>query len=396
MKNICIIQGAKELRPDWASMNKILTEFDWLVSHFKGDKKLFYLNENGELGEDLGEFYDFCNQETDVIFYGTLDFSPFLKQVLGNISILCRLIFPIFGDLITRLDRWTSYQNYLKDRRTHFICASHATVNQLDKLFINPSYSIIPYSIHEKWFEGLPPFKAKKKPSFIYFGRVNVSKGGIDLINLFSSSILKNYKLTIIGEINRFDDRVFGNYLNEALLEKKFNKLPENITYINWCHDDGVLINHIDNAHCFVSLSRFCDEDFGLAVAESIARNKDLILTNWGGYRDYADFTPHMIELDRAEYPYQVKYNDAVKTVLKYIKNFENHQGKKVKNSERYSRKNVLLAWEECINKGSFSKYEISPFYEEVASSAKFNDRRIFNDSSSKDLELFKKIYFDY
>nr|WP_290443409.1 glycosyltransferase family 4 protein [Sporolactobacillus kofuensis] len=114
-----------------------------------------------------------------------------------------------------------------------------------------------------------------EKQIVLYFGRLRIDKGVLNLIQAFTQALQKNNHLflVLIGSFTNDDDQL---HIMSAL-----DRLPSGtFSHLNYIPHDQ-LPNYLSEAD-MIALPSICNEAFGLTIAEAMALGKTVITTDSG------------------------------------------------------------------------------------------------------------------
>lgn len=225
----------------------------------------------------------------------------------------------LFGDFSLRAKEWFYCGEILKNKRVRFICASPRQVNLVRSFAKSPkkielSKVIFPIDGKQHKFSSSirtsERLKMQASPSemiFIYTGRLSQQKNIEKLIQLFTSKILKVYsnsRLLLVGSYDDIGSQMLGQ---KSPLGSTYNLIQSHYKKLTRDEQKRVVFLGDKNtkelhrlycaADCFISLSLYHDEDYGMSVAEAMAHGLPLILTDWGGYTEFASLSHKSILL---------------------------------------------------------------------------------------------------
>ncbi|MCC6278510.1 MAG: glycosyltransferase family 4 protein [Oligoflexia bacterium] len=131
---------------------------------------------------------------------------------------------------------------------------------------------------------------------FAYAGRISVQKNVLLLIKEFLKIRVKhnNVRLLIAGEFDQILSAHFGFRHNNGIYFELINEFLDSLS--SELKASIIFLGHLNRrdltrvykeTDCFVSLSTFHDEDFGMAPAEALCQGVPAILTNWAGYSGF-------------------------------------------------------------------------------------------------------------
>ena len=215
-----------------------------------------------------------------------------LDLLLRNCAPELKVYIPIYGDMTIEHEKWRKWDKTLRGKNIHFVAASPRSAEQIKTLVINPSVTVLPYPVADRFFEeqrsGALPH------SLVYAGRITPQKNVLELMHAF----LVTKEWGDVGQLHiagKFHDRGFhfhSRLVDQAEFERTFHKLVQDsqgsILYHGALSQDelALLFGKCRNV---VSLSTYHDEDYGLSVAQGMAMGCAPILSDWGGHGFFLD-----------------------------------------------------------------------------------------------------------
>lgn len=279
-----------------------------------------------------------------------IDHLPVPSSVLGHLSLhmqlskLPPLIFHIYGDFTYFASEWLFLNNELRDHQICFIVASDSQ-KRLVNFFLEDSKSSVHklcfpvneddyfYSLKER-NETREELKLGRDDFMIlYSGRISLQKNVDTLIRRFADEKAKNsnLKLYIAGA---FDDvgadflgySTFHGYMfhkMQLLLQSLNPEIKNDIHFLG--HQSKNNLRKLKaGADCFVSLSLYHDEDYGMSPAEALSTGLPSLLTDWGGYNSFANSNKwicDLVNVDITEFGLEIDTDEISNFFSKIIKN---------------------------------------------------------------------------
>lgn len=217
------------------------------------------------------------------------------------------LVIHVYGDFTFYLDRWIEAGKSLKRWKIHFLCASPKYL-RFFRQFVERdcTMSLCPFPVDTDAF----PFDAKVRAEtrrrlgiaadekvWIYSGRISIQKNVDRLLQEFSISLQSNSKqrLILLGEYDDIGLNFVGLRAPLGYTYQYFRKFTANLpvgAQKKILHLSENSAQEIHQAYlaadALCSFSLFHDEDFGMAPAEALCTGLPVVLTNWGGYSQFA------------------------------------------------------------------------------------------------------------
>jgi glycosyltransferase involved in cell wall biosynthesis len=217
-----------------------------------------------------------------------------IRIILSTGTTVHRWYIHLFGDFQRQASYIFQCIEALKDYPVGFICPSNA--------FLSLVSAFIPKEFLFKASFPLPDLFQKKMPltnksneilNLVYAGRINEQKN-LDIVIDFANELAKSIptKLTVIGDFFVNDFPVIGELPLVGKTYQQIKSLENDIVHFQPACSHEKLLEIYSNAHFFISLSTYHDEDFGLAPIEALVCGSKLILTRWGGYKDIIENFP--------------------------------------------------------------------------------------------------------
>lgn len=283
---LIVVRNSPSFNQAWKSMQLIDIEFDALLVKLSETYKIKYIY--------INELYQISSSDVKKM---SDDTSQIIYYVSGiNVREAINLLiekrpnathnFAIFGNILSNPRRLKEYVSLLKKQKIRFLYASETYKNFAQQFFIGVESAVLPFSINQKFSFGVD----NKKWDFIYAGRLNSAKGIFTLINLFSKPEFSQYRLALAGEIDDQSYPLCGLKTDTDAVKKLIENLPENIVYLGNLNQDELNLN-LKNSKCFLYLSTFTSEDFGYAPLQALYNGCDLILSHWGGLKQFQKYS---------------------------------------------------------------------------------------------------------
>ena len=299
---------------DWFSCRVILRNLLKAYEQHFGEENILrinYSNVDGVIQSDVQKLIDqkitrvvmLDHQPSPILFFKNL------KSLDGHeLSNEREYVFHIYGDFPLFLVDWYQTSEIIKGKKVKFVCASEKQKNYISKFFQGDDNIFtcpFPVDAEEFKFDSAKREIIRKQYNvlnddklFIYVGRLSYQKRIIDMIEQFIVAIKNEYiskgsKLMLVGPFDKLKLLYLGDFGIEGeyfrLMDKLVCEYPEykeNIIFTGKL-DHSDLCDYYNASDCFYSLSTYHDEDYGMAVAESICTGLPTILTDWAGYSSF-------------------------------------------------------------------------------------------------------------
>lgn len=299
------------IKSSYSLLNHDIQYFDY--DHLKGELHL----------ETLADQLKTFNPDR-IIF---IDHRPTPKQLLERLlkrNIEAPLIIHLYGDFSVYCNDWLEQEALLKNFKVQFITASQSQLKFVTQFLNKSSDQVkkVSFAVDHKTFNhsekditqfhtfyDLDPLMI----NFIYAGRITNQKNIIQLANIFKHQVLTKLpsaNLIIAGEIDDQGSPFHGDYIAAGTTQLQLeNCLGPNIKWIGSLSSEELAVAY-NASDCFISLSTFHDEDFGMAPLEAATTGLPLILTGWGGYNDFIKHVPHSRKIDILNSNHHFQFND--------------------------------------------------------------------------------------
>ena len=212
----------------------------------------------------------------------------------------------VFGDFPLYMEEWRKVFQNLESRQVRLITASYKQKKFVEK-FVQQDDIVevcpFPVNTNKFYFDSGLRDKTRKELGlkdeyvFLYTGRLTIQKNIVELIEEFTdfhekNLVPKNSKLYIVGAI----DTLGVPYLGITQLQGEYYRSLQKALQKSSVKDQIVLVGKVKNeklnsyynmADCFLSLSTYHDEDYGMSVAEAMCSGLPAILTDWAGYSSF-------------------------------------------------------------------------------------------------------------
>lgn len=229
-----------------------------------------------------------------------------------------KFIIHLFGDFVLDCLGWKSVENKLKFWPVHFFVASERQKKLVDSFFVAKKclVSVLPFPVDESIFntDQLEENRIKLRERLgigdgervlLYTGRVSYQKNVEMLIKVFASiEPLFEGKLHLL--IAGASDDLLMPYLGRHGLRGSFYAQFKNtldatkkskIKFLGQC-ETLELVELYQAADLFVSMSTHNDEDYGMSPAEALSCGLPSLLSNWGGYAAFKNYSDHVSLID--------------------------------------------------------------------------------------------------
>lgn len=278
--------------------------------------------------------------------------TPLLSLVADQIEQVptVPLVIPIFGDMTIETRLWTRLDHSFKGRVITFLGASTRQCQQLQRFIKGASIKRLPYPLPESWFAPLTE-QTYEKLKLVYSGRITQQKNVLELMLCFLKALQlrPEMELHIAGDFHDLGHHFHGIFHEPKFYELRFFDLVQKsqgkIVYHGFLSQTE-LKRLYESSEYFVSLSTYHDEDFGVSVAQGIACGMRAVLTDWGGYADFAELGVAQlckVEVDQDNVPRPVQ-SSVVKALLALPNN--------TTHTQRCANQNKLNSY---INQTSYS-----------------------------------------
>lgn len=309
---VAIVYSFKE--SEWFSCTLIIKNLLKAYENYFGKENIFFINYGRDGYVDAKDLLTLKEKKIKKILF--VDHKPtpsdFLKALKkfdgGQFQDEREYYIHVFGDFPLYLDEWRDVFPMLKKEKVKMICASEKQKNYLAHYFQSDEHLCVcpfPVDIEHFHFDDELKNKYRKKYGveeseyvYLFTGRIARQKRVTDLVTLFykglrTGQIQDNSQLLIVGPFDYLGSiyldliEQFGEYFRD--LDNVIQSEPElakNVKLIGQV-DHNELSALYNLADCYVSLSTYHDEDYGMSVAEALCTGLPAVLTNWGGYSSF-------------------------------------------------------------------------------------------------------------
>lgn len=333
-----------------------------------------------------------------------------------------KFLVHLFGDFVLDCLGWQAAFSALQNYPIHFIAASGRQKKLVDAFFNskNSLCSVLPFSVDESVFnvDNLVDnrkiyrqhFNAENDFIILYTGRISYQKNVDTIVKIFKSLesfSIRKMQLWIAGP---WDDiflpyaginGVAGSYYtqfssgfsSEQDLRVKFLgqlKAPE-------------LLKIYHAADLFISLSTYNDEDYGMSVAEALSTGLPCLLSDWGGFSSFAEYSKavELVKVELTGSGAKVNTEEARKKLMKHLLVDEGNLEKRAVNSkmalDHLSIESGAGNLEALLNEVTFSLVEsFTSAFEDMCLSFKKNPLSPFEGEDSQFTDLYGEIYENY
>ncbi len=292
MTRIAFIKGNKpDIWPLFARAKELWTDISDNIDSSDVDCRVFSFSQPIK-DEELQEFFKY---NAGSIFFLDNDFFPLeLIQLIKKRSPQMKMFITIFGNFNFEMEKWHQVFKEVENTHTRFLVATKAHMNLLSYFVKEESIEVLPYPIDTQIFRPLGSSRdSEENFKLVYAGRISKPKNIDILLKLVLKAnklLSKKIELTLIGSYpsEKAIEHLGTQYQTSDFRDKILKLIKQSNGYIKhfeFC-DHKKLIQFLQNADGFVSLSLNCNEEYGGAPREAFASGLRLLLTDWGGYKD--------------------------------------------------------------------------------------------------------------
>lgn len=431
MKKIALI--LKEELSAWKSCQTITSNLEKSYLKAFSNEEVIIL----KIGDGFNKYngfklaLDLKNKNIDLIVW--LDHKPnsaILLEALDTVfkevsySSKPKFIVHLYGDFVLDCLAWQRAFSSANSWPIHFFIAS-AKQKQLVESFFKfeaNSISVLPFPVNENnfYFKNSESDKKLFKNKYniasddlviLYTGRVSYQKN-IELLTKIFSSISKIYPqkihLLIAGE---WDDILqpysgkfgpLGSYYAQFQGTSK-SYLSNEIQFLGKLNSKE-LLDAYNGADLFVSFSTYNDEDYGMSPAEALSCGLPCLLSNWGGYTSFRDFSTSvdLIPVSFGDLRPQVNVELARKYLMKALSDLpKNYKGNKkiaTESKEKISIEAIANKISQSIDTLEFGPIlELSNKFLKLCVLTEMNPGSPFKKGKKLELsEFYKDVYENY
>jgi glycosyltransferase involved in cell wall biosynthesis len=309
---IALVYSFKE--SDWFSVTKILNN---LISSYEkafGKDNLVHINVPWDCTPD-----DVAKSKSELLSSGCekvvfLDHRPHpvtLLKELGHTEInkFKEILVHVYGDFTLTFREWALFDRILKGCKVKLICASDKELNLVKNVSHQKNcFYKCPFPVKDEEFYFDQSNKNKireqyglseKDIVFLYVGRLSKQKRNLETIKAFldlrnSGELGAEHKFLVAGGFDLlgqpyFDERqLIGEYFRRIMqvIESYPEEVQKSVQLIGSIKNT-TLVDYYNASDFFLSMSTYHDEDYGMAVAESLCSGLPAIITDWAGYSSF-------------------------------------------------------------------------------------------------------------
>lgn len=281
----------------WKSCDEIEQAYDEVIDQLRRQVSVELIHTSSELfNQSVDKIKSSIDTEMDNFIYflsHNLNFNPYLHK-LSKYKADVTLLIPVYGDMTIQINRWAQAHHTLRGWKTYLLVSSSASKGQIEKFIQNRALlNIVHPPVSDRYFNQNI---ISEKNTFLYAGRISYGKNILQMMNTFikASQVNPSISLSICGDFDSIGFRFTKYRFSREYIKKEFFKLIDaskgKIRYLGFIPMDQMPALYAKHQY-FVSMSTYQDEDYGLAVAQSICSSCYPIVSAWGGYRDFIPAT---------------------------------------------------------------------------------------------------------
>lgn len=326
------------------------------------------------------------------------------------------IIFHIFGDFTLKTNIWRKLEPLLLGKKILFLTASPRYATVLSQ-FIDPRLlRVCEYPVDTRFFKNNKNLRSRQRkklgllPTDIlltYSGRLALQKNVQILLELFLT-IMKDSDQNIYFAIaGPFDSLVAPAFGFSKLKGNYFKSLRQmlyshdRVKYLGNLNADQ-LVSLYNATDVLVSLSTHHDEEFGMAIGESLCCGTKALVSDWGGYAAFAEMNSKssavsLLPVHTTKNGLQLETGKANGYVTSFSHSQWNGQ-QRLKSSESFGHKLSIEATSEKLkllirkSKSPFKGFSIFHHQHANKISAMFRNRQIYGEKFWTDPD-YHKIY---
>jgi hypothetical protein len=160
----------------------------------------------------------------------------------------------------------------------------------------------------------------------VYIGRISRQKNLHTLISCYLEALKKDPNvpdLLIYGKEDHLGSPNLGlkcnDYLSELIEMTPKKYLNQKIFFKGFVNRHEIMLELGKNL-TFISLSLHSDENFGMAALRSLSIGANVILSNWGGHKNYPIYFPHktkLINLNLQNEKLEICLDEAIDSIIR-------------------------------------------------------------------------------
>ncbi|MFA6237023.1 MAG: glycosyltransferase [Bacteriovorax sp.] len=223
---------------------------------------------------------------------------PFFSSIL-NIKVAHepQYLFHVFGNFVRNAKTWYGLSSALINKNVQFVAASICYKEVLSHFIAMKNLSLLPFMIDQA-FEQINVSnedEVSNSLKILYAGRYHEQKNVtllIKFLSLYAKLSSRNIQLSLITYFDDFNPTTVISNSKQGNQYKAYvaalNHVSQNFSVRLLPHQDVQELKKSYSAHdVFMSFSTFFDEDFGMAIMESLSQGTPCIVSSWGGYKDF-------------------------------------------------------------------------------------------------------------
>ena len=295
-RNIIILADDPNQNKLWASVRYIQERLILLFQDLKhSDVQIFYLNEKAT---------DLSNRDFSGAFICYMTYTNLREGIfIENPSLLHpdnKHFIWSFGNITHFPHLWLKRLSLLQDHKVCFVCASKAAEAQIKKIFSKAETYVLPYFVDTAINLSMNRDNSNAYV-FAYGGRLVRSKGVDILLENFYELSRKysDIRLVLYGEVHYRNYILHGIHQVQAIMGHAINRALLKSKQIEWVRglSPAEFERELSKVNCYVSLSMYHDEDFGVSLRQAYFSGARLVGSYWGGQKDTLDLQKNSIKI---------------------------------------------------------------------------------------------------
>jgi glycosyltransferase involved in cell wall biosynthesis len=332
-----------------------------------------------------------------------------------------KFLIHLFGDFVLDCLGWEAVEESLKNYPVHFVVASERQKLLVDLFFSGKKShcTVSPFPVNEEIFnvekmvDNREKYRAKLEASdsfvILYSGRISYQKNVDKIVKIFKSLDSFSEKKIQFWIAGPWDDILLpyagikgvpGSYYSQFMTSIK--EMSVGVKFLGQL-EPSELLSVYHAADLFMSLSTFNDEDYGMAIAEALVSGLPCLLSDWGGFSSFANYSPNVefiqVELDKNG-P-EVNMTEARKKLMKHLLSSQYNVEERRQNSKTAlsylsidANKNRIALLLSELHFTTIDK--CNPIFYKMCALFKMNPQAPFKDRNSQLSDFYKEIYKNY
>lgn len=340
-----------------------------------------------------------------------------------DFSLRPRMLVHLFGDFVLDCQDWEKVKADAGQWPLHFIVASERQQRLVERFIPEASQlvSYVPFPVDTSVFNTDDLAKNRQtvreawqisvdEKIFLYTGRISYQKNIDVLLRAFDALVKKTggkNTLWIAGAVDDILLPYFGKHGITGSYSTHLNQTLKEITapvkFLGSLPPEE-LVQVYQAADLFISLSTYNDEDYGMAPAEALCCGLPAVLSDWGGYTSFANYSSsvQLVPVKMSAPRPMVETSSLQKTLILQALEPQLSEEKRLLVSreacEKLSIPAIASELKRLINQISFGRISYSDRFHQMCGAFRRNKFAPFINSAdeARMSQLYKEIYSAY